>query len=118
LSAALVGGLGELRRATTLERGRQQLCLVLRRAASLAYLRATTVELHVLANGTQLSISSGDAQPISTDLPSAVRVTGAPRRRGLRFFASGLADNATFILALKDGDKASRVVVNQRGLIR
>jgi len=118
LSAALVRGLGELRRVTTLERARQQLCLALRQAASIAYLRAVTVELRVLADGTQLSIRSGDAPPSRIDLPAAVRLIGAPRRGGLRFFASGLADNATFILALTDGDKTSRVVVNQRGLIR
>lgn len=45
------------------------------------------------------------------------RIVAGPRRGHVRFFGSGLAENATFTIANATGAQAS-IVVNQRGEIR
>lgn len=55
----------------------------------------------------------GDATP--ERLPERVFFAGATSGGDVRFFSSGLADNATFTLGV--GDARRRVVVNQRGRV-
>ena len=55
----------------------------------------------------------GDATP--EDLPDRAFFAAATSGGDVRFFASGLVDNATFTLGI--GDARRRVIVNQRGRV-
>lgn len=57
----------------------------------------------------------GDEDAVLERLPGSAFFAGATSGGDVRFFASGLADNATFTLGA--GDARRRVVVNQRGKV-
>lgn len=57
----------------------------------------------------------GDEEALAEALPGATFFAGATSGGDVRFFPSGLADNATFTLGA--GDARRRVIVNQRGRV-
>jgi len=118
LAAALVSGLTTLRRVVALQNARYHLVLALHHAATLAYRRGTTVSVATLDDGSGVTIHADGIDTTTITLPVGSRITRSPQRGGVHFFAGGLADNATFIVALDGNDEDLSVIVNQRGRIR
>ena len=116
-AAVAVGGLRTLVRAATLEQARLRLTLALLEARRSAYTSGGTAGVFIESDGRQLIIRRGDGAVTTVSLPAEVAVVAAPLRASVRFYASGLADNATIELATANGERAT-VVVNQRGMIR
>jgi hypothetical protein len=63
-----------------------------------------------------IRMNSGDRLVRTFRLPAQISISRWPRRKTLRFYPSGLADNATVGLSAH-GAKAT-VVVNHRGMVR
>jgi hypothetical protein len=57
----------------------------------------------------------GDAGVAGEPLPGRVFFAGATSGGDVRFFSSGMVDNATFTLGV--GDARRRVIVNPRGRV-
>lgn len=115
-AATVVSGVSALRDAVSLLTARQQLAGVLEFARREAYRRGTTVEARPGLDGRSLRVSIAGIPPRNFELERS-RIVATPARGYVRFFASGMADNATFTIATGDGSQAN-VVVNQRGEIR
>ena len=109
-------GLTALRDAAALSTARQQLAGALEHARTEAYRLGTTVDARPIRNGQALSVAIAGSEETTFDLRDS-RIVGVPARGYVRFFASGLAQNATFTVAVESGPQAD-VVVNQRGEIR
>lgn len=114
-AAALAAAAGRTLDALRLGAARRTTVLALLDARRRAYLthRASEVSARIGSDTFRVRSPAGDQ---AYRLPPGVLVSGLPARGYVRFHASGLADNATIVLA--GGAAEVRVVINQRGRIR
>jgi hypothetical protein len=110
-----VGGLGNV---FAVETARTRIVLALLDARRIAYAHERTVVVRVEPGAREVVVDS-DVEPAPVSLPAGISISSAPATRRVRFFASGLADNATIVVE-RDGEAGvrGRIVVNQRGSIR
>ena len=116
LGSATIGSASRLAGRTELEAARLVLVLHLIEARRLAYLSAQTVGLRKKGPA-ELELEGPLDQRRSFELPPAVTLSRWPLRPSVRFFGSGLADNATLGLSSARGGEVL-IVINQRGLVR
>ena len=113
--AALAG----LARATAVQSARVRVMSALLEARRRAYAHEATTEVTGEIGATSISIRAEDGASHVASLPTGTVITRFPASGHVRFFASGLADNATIGLGSADGRAAEeQIVVNQRGLVR
>ena len=118
-AALLVGGLRSIGRASSLASARRQVVATLQAARSHAYRSATPAQVRVQTGSRTLMLQRDGLPDQARDLPAQTRIEEAPRRAAVRFFASGLADNATISVAIPGATGSPvRTVVNQRAMIR
>jgi hypothetical protein len=101
-----------------LESARLTTVLALLEARRRAYLLETTAELVAEPGASELAVTAAGLPPARLALPAEISVSEIPRGGRIRFFASGLAENATIRLGTARGSDAVTVVVNQRGEVR
>ncbi len=66
-----------------------------------------------------IDVDAGPAGTRRFALPATTSIIEQPRSGRVRFHASGLADNATLVLGCAScGETTTRVVVNQRAMVR
>ena len=120
LAATLSGGaLARLGRATSVQSARVLVMSALLDARRRAYAADATTDVTVRAEDSVVTVHTAEGQSIASRLPPGSIITGSVASGRVRFFASGLADNATVTVGGTDGAAAEeRVVVNQRGLVR
>ncbi len=119
VAATAAAGAASLRRSVSVESAAAQLASVLRDARLRAYRSQRTVSVSAAQGSTTIRIF--DATTESTvSLPAPIRVVQATRSGVVRFYPSGLSDNASWVLApaTHESGSARRVVVNQRSVIR
>jgi prepilin-type N-terminal cleavage/methylation domain-containing protein len=121
--ASLAAGLaidagGAWKHLADLEGARLTTVLALLEARRRAYLTESTAELVAEPRASELSVTAAGLPPVRLTLPAAISVREIPRGGRIRFFASGLAENATIRLGTETGGDAVVVVVNQRGEVR
>lgn len=112
----VVSGATSLRDAVSLLTGRQRVAGALEYARRESYRRGETAELRTDSNGRTLRVTIAGVSGREFTLQRS-RVIDRPARGRVRFFASGLAENATFTIAAASGGEAD-IIVNQRGEIR
>ena len=117
-SATIGGAFHLLARGAALRAGRLSLSQALLAARRAAYLDQATAEARVVVDAREVTVVRSGKPPESYPLPAPVVIASAPARGGVRFFASGLADNATIGLAAGPADERAEVIVNQRGRVR
>jgi hypothetical protein len=112
--AALAG----LARAAAVQSARVRVMSALFEARRHAYATESTVEVTGEIGASSIDIRTEDGTS-RVALPAGTVVTRFPASHHVRFFASGLADNATIGLGIASGGAAEeQIVVNQRGLVR
>lgn len=121
--AAIAGGLcggalSGLSRAIAVEAARVRAAATLLEARRLAYQSSATVEVTAAAGDAVLTIRAPDGEVLVRPLPTGTTVLRSPANGRTRFFASGMADNATWIVGSADAEQEARIVLNQRGLVR
>jgi len=113
LSAAAVAGIAAASRtmmaALQLAAAKHTATLALLSARRAAYLGHQNAELKLRKGARGLAAGS------SFDFAPGITLRDVPARGRLRFYASGLADNATITLGTDDA--TAGIVVNQRGII-
>jgi len=115
--ASLTTAAGALGRQAELASSRRFVVASLLDARRRAYLSRDAIEVAVHEGDRELHVrAAGNEQTIP--LPYSAYVARAPSSGRIRFFGSGLADNATVELAVPDGGARASIVVNQRGGIR
>lgn len=117
-TAAVGGAFHALARGAALRAARLSLSQALLAARRAAYLDQATAEARVVVDAREVVVARAGRPPESHPLPVPVAIAGAPARGAVRFFASGLADNATVALTAGDTGEQLEVVVNQRGRVR
>jgi Tfp pilus assembly protein FimT len=115
-ATGVISGVTSLRDAISLLSARQQLAGALEYARRETYRRGATSQVQPDQSGRVLRVTIAGL-PERVFLLQRSRVVDQPTRGHVRFFASGLAENATFTIANVRGDEAD-IVVNQRGEIR
>jgi prepilin-type N-terminal cleavage/methylation domain-containing protein len=101
-----------------LEGARLTTVLALLEARRRAYLTEATAELAAEPGTKELVVTAAGLTPVRLALPAEAVVREISRSGRIRFFASGLAENATIRLGSGTSDDAVAVVVNQRGEVR
>jgi hypothetical protein len=96
---------------------RHQVVTALAHGRRTSYLTAETITVTASPGQRGLAVLRADETLEHHTLPGGSRITGAPARGHIRFFASGFAENGTIRVAL-DSAKDVAVVINQRGDIR
>lgn len=117
VSAAAAAGVRALTGAVTLESARVRLALAMMGAARSAYARQEPVEVIVEPGADHVTVRTVGREPATIALPAGARIESAPVARRVRFHASGLADNATIVIAA-GSTRTATVVVNQRATVR
>jgi len=107
-----------LARATVVETARLRTLRTLLRARRAAYGAEGTAEVAVAAGADALTLRNPDGSTLRIELPPDTHVAHAAASGRVRFFGTGLADNATIVLATLDDAQQASVIVNQRGLLR
>ncbi len=121
LSAAAVAGIAAASRtmmtALQLTAAKHTATLAMLRARRAAYLghRTIALELHKGARGLGPGLSGQSAAVSGFAFAPGITLRNVPARGRLRFYASGLADNATIVLGTDDA--TTSIVVNQRGIV-
>lgn len=115
-ATGVVSGATSLRDAVTLLSARQQVAGALEYARRESYRRAVAAELRPDSSGRTLHVTIAGSPERVFRLQRS-RVIDQPTRGHVRFFASGLAENATITIATASGGEAD-IIVNQRGEIR
>jgi Tfp pilus assembly protein FimT len=106
--------------AGRLESARLRLVEMLLEARRAAFVDESTVEVRVEPGSGHVLVVRDATVTAEHMLPHDVRISSAPTTHAVRFYASGLADNATIGLTAPgagDGVHAA-VVINQRGKVR
>jgi prepilin-type N-terminal cleavage/methylation domain-containing protein len=116
-TASVAAGAGALARRVELSASRRSLVSALLDARRQAYLSREAVEVAVHSGDRELRVRAGADEDV-IPLDHSVYVARAPSSGHVRFFGSGLADNATVELAVPGSEAHASVVVNQRGMIR
>lgn len=111
--AAAVAGAAALADSLRVETARRLVIDALLEGRRLAYLGETPVTVRVAVAASFVEIVPARRR---VELPGGVVILDAPADAGIDFRASGLADNATVVLA-NQRDRAT-IVVNQRGMVR
>jgi hypothetical protein len=112
-AATAVSGARPLACAVRVGAARTALAGALLEARREAYASEQNVVVEARAEDSVVTIQPGArARPIG----DGVRLAAVPADGNVQFRASGLADNATLVVAC--GDSTASVVVNQRGVIR
>jgi hypothetical protein len=119
-AAGLAGGaLGAMGRAVSVQSGRVRVMTALLEARRRAYGAETTIEVAGRTGDHAVTIHLPVGEEIRRELPAGTELARSPASGRVRFFASGLADNATFAVGATGGGAGEeRIVVNQRGLVR
>jgi hypothetical protein len=112
----VVSGVTSLRDAVSLLSARQQVAGALEYARRETYRSGATAEVRPDPGGRALRVNVAGL-PERVFILQRSRVVDQPTRGHVRFFASGLAENATFTISNASGAEAD-VIVNQRGEIR
>jgi len=115
--ASLATAARALGRRAELAASRRCMVAALRDARRQAYLSREAIEVAVHEGDRELRVRAGNHEH-TVPLPYSAYVARAPSSGRIRFFASGLASNATVELAGPDGEPRASIVVNQRGKIR
>lgn len=115
--ASLATAARALGRRAELAASRRCMIATLRDARRQAYLSRDVTEVAVHEGDRELRVRAGGRER-TIPLPYSAYVARAPSSGRIRFFASGLASNATVELAGPDGGPRTSVVINQRGRIR
>ncbi len=119
VAAAALSGLNSLAANSHLNAARSTVVQALIDARLQAASRAETVELAIGSRSLGPARAGGGAVlSAEVRLPAGTYVARAPARGRVRFFATGLADNATVVVAASGSAGEASVVVNQRGMIR
>jgi type II secretory pathway pseudopilin PulG len=118
-AAAMAGSaIRGLSRATTVETARLRTLATLLAARRRAYSDEATVQVDVAGGTDALTLRNPDGTNVRVALPAGTTVAHSVAAGRVRFFASGLADNATIVLADTEALQQATVVVNQRALVR
>ena len=106
--------------AGRLESARLRLVEILLEARRAAVVSESTVEVRVEPGSGHVLVVRDATVTAEQTLPHDVLITSAPTAHAVRFYASGLADNATIGLATPGADDGTQaaVVINQRGMVR
>jgi hypothetical protein len=120
LIAGLTGSaLSRLARATAVQSARVRVMNALLEARRLAYATESTVEVTGAIGDAAVVIRTTDGESRAAVLPAGTAIMHFPASGHVRFFASGLADNATVTVGSAEGTAAEeQIIVNQRGLVR
>ena len=102
----------------SLEAARVTTLLALLEARRQAYLTEGTAELRAEPGATHVTVVTSGLAERRLALPAEVTVADVSRGGRVRFFPSGLAENATIRLALGSDAAGVAVVTNQRGEVR
>ena len=107
-----------LSRTTAVESARLRTVVTLLHARRRAYSSEATAEVAVATGVVALIMRDPDGSTSNVALPPDTHVTHSVASGRVRFFGTGLAENATILLGTLDDAQQSSVVVNQRGLVR
>jgi len=119
IAAGVAGSaLRGLSRTTALETARLRTLTALLQARRRAYGREATCEVAAATGAVALTVRNPDGSTATVGLPPDTHVTHSVASGRVRFFASGLAENATIIVGTRDDTEQASVIVNQRGLVR
>lgn len=115
-AVTVVSSAAALRGGVALLNGRRQVASIFEHARREAYRLARTVEAHPHTDGRAFVVRMAGRPDRNFSIASG-RIVAMPARGYVSFYASGLADNATFTLEETGGGRAD-IIVNQRGEIR
>jgi type II secretory pathway pseudopilin PulG len=119
ITAGVAGGATRgLARATAVQTARMHTMTALLHARRGAYAGETTCEVSAASGAAVLTVRNADGSTVSVPLPPETHVTRSLASGRVRFFGTGLAENATIVLGTRDDTQQATVVVNQRGLVR
>ena len=118
-AGAAAAGAASLHRSALLESASARLASVLLDARLQAYQTQRTTSVSAAEGSTVIRAFDG-ATVADVALPASIRIAHATRGGIVRFYPSGLSDNASWILAAtpRHAGAMRRVVVNQRSVIR
>jgi type II secretory pathway pseudopilin PulG len=117
-ASAAGGALRGLSRTTELETARLRTLTTLLDARRRAYGEEATCEVAAATGASTLTLRASDGSVQNVALPPDTHVTHSVASGRVRFFATGLAENATIVVGTRDDAEQASVIVNQRGLVR